>query len=77
MTSGATPHATFSGHSNGVSMRKDTNVDSEAAPYFGADNEELHLLRQLRKVCEAEEELPEDIVWVLEALKKVKKKKKN
>jgi hypothetical protein len=60
-----------------MSPRRDSNVHSEAAPYFGTEDEELHLLRQLRKVCEAEEEVSEDVHWVLEALKRVKKKKKN
>ena len=52
-------------------------MDDENLPVFGMDAEELHLLRQLRKVCEAEEELPEDVVWVLHALQRLKKKKKN
>lgn len=57
--------------------RKISHVDSEAAPVFGTEDEELHLLRQLRKVCEAEEEVSEDVDWVLQALKRIKKKKKN
>jgi hypothetical protein len=60
-----------------MSPRKISHVDSEATPVFGAEDEELHLLRQLRKVCEAEEEVSEDVDWVLQALKRVKKKKKN
>jgi hypothetical protein len=41
------------------------------------DAEELHLLRKLKKACEAEEDLPEDLVWILDALRHLKKKKKN
>lgn len=52
-------------------------MHSEASPVFGVEDEELHLLRQLRKACEAEEEVSEDVNWILQALKRVKKKKKN
>jgi hypothetical protein len=44
---------------------------------FGADTEELHLLRQLYAFMLKEEEVSEDVQWVLEALKRIKKKKKN
>jgi hypothetical protein len=60
-----------------MSPRKDSVVHSEASPVFGVEDEELHLLRQLRKACEAEEEVSEDVNWILQALKRVKKKKKN
>jgi hypothetical protein len=60
-----------------MSLKRDTKVDSNQAPIFGADTEELHLLRQLYALMLKEEELSEDVAWVLEALKRVKKKKKN
>ena len=60
-----------------MSPRKISHVRSEDAPIFGVEDEEVQLLRQLRKACEAEEEVSEDVAWILEALKRTKKKKRN